>query len=102
MFNEYLHMGETTSLEVLRQFCRGIRDIFGLEYLRKPTAQDCQILLDMHGTVHDFPRMMCSIDCMHWEWRNRPVAWKGQFSTGFISKHPSMILKTVADYQLRT
>ncbi|XP_047947378.1 uncharacterized protein LOC125193590 [Salvia hispanica] len=80
MFNEYLHMGETTSLEVLRQFCRGIRDIFGLEYLRKPTAQDCQILLDMHGTVHDFPRMMCSIDCMHWEWRNRPVAWKGQFS----------------------
>ncbi|XP_047949409.1 uncharacterized protein LOC125195277 [Salvia hispanica] len=36
MFDEYLHMGETASLQVLRQFCRSIITIFGREYLRKP------------------------------------------------------------------
>ncbi|XP_047953972.1 uncharacterized protein LOC125200362 [Salvia hispanica] len=44
---------------------------------------------------------MGSIDCMHWEWKNCPVAWKGQFTTGFKQKHPSMILEAVADYRLR-
>ncbi|XP_047942925.1 protein ALP1-like [Salvia hispanica] len=94
-------MGETTSLEVLRQFCKGMREVFGPEFLRKPTSDECQRLLDMHGAVHSFPGMMGSIDCMHWEWKNCPVAWKGQFTTGFKSKHPSMILEAVADYRLR-
>ncbi|XP_042045054.1 uncharacterized protein LOC121791068 [Salvia splendens] len=44
---------------------------------------------------------MGSIDCLHWEWRNCLVAWKGQFTTGFKSKPPSMILEAVADYRLR-
>ncbi|XP_047943228.1 uncharacterized protein LOC125190074 [Salvia hispanica] len=82
MFDEYLQMGETTSLNVLRQFCKGIREVFGPEFLRKPTPDECQRLLDMHGAVHNFPGMMGSIDCMHWEWKNCPVAWKGQFTTG--------------------
>ena len=101
MFDEYLQMGETTSLTVLRQFCKGIRQVFGPEFLRKPTPDECQRLLDMHGAVHSFPGMMGSIDCMHWEWKNCPVAWKGQFTTGFKQKHPSMILEAVADYRLR-
>ncbi|XP_047942806.1 uncharacterized protein LOC125189586 [Salvia hispanica] len=75
-------MGETTSLEELRQFCKGMREVFGPEFLRKPTSDTCQRLLDMHGAVHSFPGMMGSIDCMHWEWKNCPVAWKGQFTTG--------------------
>ncbi|XP_047966069.1 uncharacterized protein LOC125210574 [Salvia hispanica] len=82
MFDEYLQMGETTSLNVLRQFCKGIREVFGPEFLRKPTPDECQRLLDMHGAVHSFPGMMGSIDCMHWEWKNCPVAWKDQFTTG--------------------
>ncbi|XP_047979103.1 uncharacterized protein LOC125221021 [Salvia hispanica] len=44
---------------------------------------------------------MASIDCMHWEWKNCPVVWKGQFTIGFKSKHPSMILEAIADYRLR-
>ena len=31
MFDEYLRMGEATSLQVLRQFCRGIKAVFGGE-----------------------------------------------------------------------
>ncbi|XP_042005683.1 uncharacterized protein LOC121754377 [Salvia splendens] len=101
MFDEYLQMGETITLETLRQFCRGIKDIFGPEYLRKPNADECQRLIHMHGTVNHFPWMLGSIDCMHWEWRNCPVAWKGQFTSGFKGRHPTMILEAVADYHLR-
>ena len=79
MFGEYLHMGETTSLEVLWQFCRRIRAIFGTEYLQTPTAADCQILLDMDGRVHSFPRMMDNIDCMHWN--GGTTRWLGKGSS---------------------
>ncbi|XP_042022868.1 uncharacterized protein LOC121770142 [Salvia splendens] len=48
-------MGEATALQTLRQFCMGIKDIFKGEYLRKPSADDCQRLIDMHGTAHHFP-----------------------------------------------
>ncbi|XP_047961661.1 uncharacterized protein LOC125206452 [Salvia hispanica] len=53
MFDEYLQMGEMTSLNVLRQFCKGIREVFGPEFLRKPTPDECQRLLDMHGSNND-------------------------------------------------
>ncbi|XP_047965349.1 uncharacterized protein LOC125209811 [Salvia hispanica] len=101
MFDEYLQLGETTALTALRQFCNCIQTIFGPEYLRKPNADECQRLIDMHGRVHNFPGMMGSIDCMHWEWRNCPVAWKEQFTSGFKGRHPTMILEVVADYRLR-
>ena len=101
MFDEYLQLGETTALTTLRQFCNCIQAIFGPEYLRKPNADECQRLIDMHGRVHNFTGMLGSIDCMHWEWRNCPVAWKGQFTSGFKGRHPMMILEAVADYRLR-
>nr|XP_051202538.1 uncharacterized protein LOC127316164 [Lolium perenne] len=41
--------------------------------------------------------MLGSIDCMHWQWRNCPVAHAGQFTRGDI-KHPTIILETVASY----
>ncbi|XP_047942804.1 uncharacterized protein LOC125189584 [Salvia hispanica] len=83
------------------RFVRACGKSFSPEFLRKPTSDKCQRLLDMHGAVHSFPGMMGNIECMHWEWKNCPVAWKGQFTTGFKSKHPSMILEAVADYCLR-
>ncbi|XP_047938227.1 uncharacterized protein LOC125185687 [Salvia hispanica] len=49
MFDEYLQMGETTALKTLRQFCKGIKELFKGEYLRKPTAEECQRLINMHG-----------------------------------------------------
>ncbi|XP_047979456.1 uncharacterized protein LOC125221382 [Salvia hispanica] len=101
MFDEYLQLGETTALTTLRQFCNCIQAIFGPEYLRKPNADECQRLIDMHGRVHNFSGMLGGIDCMHWEWRNCPVAWKGQFTSGFKGRHPTMILEAVADYRLR-
>ncbi|GKC60391.1 ribonuclease H-like domain-containing protein [Tanacetum coccineum] len=39
------------------------------------------------------------IDCMHWEWRNCPKAWHGQFARG-DKKYPTIMLEAVASYDL--
>ncbi|XP_047961550.1 uncharacterized protein LOC125206322 [Salvia hispanica] len=88
MFDEYLQCGETTGNECLKNFCQGVREIFGEHYLRSPDAADCQFLLDWHWRTHGFPGMLGSIDCMHWQWKNCPTAWRGQFTTGY--KGPSI------------
>ncbi|XP_047951824.1 uncharacterized protein LOC125197155 [Salvia hispanica] len=62
MFDEYLHVGETTGREGLKNFCRGVVEAFSNTYLRKPTVADCQALMKMHEMAHDFPEMLGSID----------------------------------------
>ncbi|GKF25672.1 ALP1-like protein, partial [Tanacetum coccineum] len=52
------------------------------KYLRKPDFNDIQKLYTAHNNIHGFPGMLGSIDCMHWEWRNCPKAWHGQFGRG--------------------
>ncbi|KZV29730.1 hypothetical protein F511_05824 [Dorcoceras hygrometricum] len=74
--DEYLRMGESTSIKCLFSFCQYVVELFGDRYLRKPDANDIQRLLKMHEERHGFPGMLGSLDCMHWEWKNCPVAWK--------------------------
>ncbi|XP_033131877.1 uncharacterized protein LOC103829873 [Brassica rapa] len=95
--DEYLRLGETTSRSCLENFVEGIIHLFGVEYLRRPTPADLQRLLDM-GEYRGFPGMVGSIDCMHWEWKNCPTAWKGQYSRG--SGKPTIVLEAVASYDL--
>ncbi|XP_047961644.1 protein ALP1-like [Salvia hispanica] len=45
--------------------------------------------------------MLGSINCMHWQWKNCPTAWRGQFTSGYKGSHPTMILEAVADHRLR-
>ncbi|XP_071727218.1 protein ALP1-like [Rutidosis leptorrhynchoides] len=40
-----------------------------------------------------------SINCMHWEWKNCPVAWQGQYTRG-DQKGPSVMLEAVASQDL--
>ncbi|XP_047978379.1 uncharacterized protein LOC125220262 [Salvia hispanica] len=61
---------------------------------------DCQALMKMHETTHGFPRMLGSMDCMHWEWKNYPTTWRGQFTSAYKGCHPTMILKAIADHRL--
>ncbi|XP_047961525.1 uncharacterized protein LOC125206295 [Salvia hispanica] len=96
----YLHVGDTTGRECLKKFCKIVVEAFGDTYLRRPTADDCHRLMRMHEMVHGFPRMLGSIDCMHWQWKNCPTAWRGQFTSGYKGSHPTMILEAVADHRL--
>ncbi|XP_048633966.1 putative nuclease HARBI1 [Brassica napus] len=95
--DEYLRLGETTALSCLRNFTDGIIHLFGGDYLRRPTPEDLQRLLDI-GEKRGFPGMVGSIDCMHWEWKNCPTAWKGQYARG--SGKPTIVLEAVASQDL--
>ncbi|TVU33332.1 hypothetical protein EJB05_25142, partial [Eragrostis curvula] len=95
--DEYVRIGESTARQALYHFCTAVIDVFGKEYLRAPNETDVAKLLQ-EGENRGFPGMLGSIDCMHWEWKNCPTGWKGQF-TG-RGKKPSMILEAVASHDL--
>ncbi|XP_048622484.1 putative nuclease HARBI1 isoform X1 [Brassica napus] len=96
-YDEYLRLGESTSRLCLENFTNGIIQLFGDEYLRRPTPDDIQRLLDV-GEVRGFPGMIGSIDCMHWQWKNYPTAWKCQYTRG--SGKPTIVLEAVASQDL--
>ncbi|KAK1633173.1 hypothetical protein QYE76_007488 [Lolium multiflorum] len=47
--------------------------------IREPTVEDTRRLLSINES-RGFPGMIGSIDCMHWEWKNYPFGWQGQYS----------------------
>ncbi|XP_058748643.1 uncharacterized protein LOC131621623 [Vicia villosa] len=96
--DEYVRIGESTSIECLQRFVQGVNAVFEAEYLRKPNNIDVEHLLQM-GESRGFPSMLGSIDCMHWEWKNCPVAWKGQYCRGDHGK-PTIMLEAVASQDL--
>ena len=72
--DEYLRLGATTTRLCVENFVEAIINLFGNEYLRRPTPDDLQRLLYI-GELCEFPRMIGNINCMHWEWKNCPTAW---------------------------
>ncbi|GKD72231.1 ALP1-like protein [Tanacetum coccineum] len=97
--DEYLQMGNHYAHDCLDFFTMCVIDLFMPEYLRKPDFNDIQNLYTAHNNIHGFPGMLGSIDCMHWEWRNCPKAWHGQFARG-DKKYPTIMLEVVASYDL--
>ncbi|XP_018459674.1 protein ALP1-like [Raphanus sativus] len=95
--DEYIRLAASTARLCVENFVEAIIDLFGDQYLRRPTQDDLQRLLHQ-GEIRGFPGMIGSIDCMHWEWKNCPTTWKGQFSRG--SRKPTIVLEAVADYDL--
>ncbi|XP_057811558.1 uncharacterized protein LOC131025788 [Salvia miltiorrhiza] len=65
------------------------------EYIR----MDTQRLLQMHEERHGFPSMLGSLDCMHWEWKNCPVTYKGYYTRGDHGV-PTIVLEAVASADL--
>ncbi|XP_057789374.1 uncharacterized protein LOC131006208 [Salvia miltiorrhiza] len=91
--------GETTTLACLNKFCKAVVRIFSGVYLRRPTTADVQRLATMHEVKHSFPRMLGSLDCMHWAWKNCPVVWHGAYTRGDQGE-PTIILEVVASQDL--
>ncbi|VVA40633.1 PREDICTED: putative nuclease HARBI1, partial [Prunus dulcis] len=93
--DEIARMGKSTILECLVRFCDAVENLYTREYLHKPTPRDLQRLLQK-GEARGFPGMIGSIDCMHWQWKNCPTAWQGDY--GNRKGQKSIILEAVASF----
>ncbi|XP_050217750.1 uncharacterized protein LOC126668604 [Mercurialis annua] len=62
--DEYVKIGESTTIGSIKRFCRAIVEIFSDKYLRSPNASDIARLLHI-GEQRGFPRMLSTLDCMH-------------------------------------
>ena len=79
--DEYLKIGETTSMEAMKTFVEGVIAVFGEKYLRRPTVEDAERLLKI-GERRGFPGMFGSIDSMHWQWEKMPNRMEGTIYSG--------------------
>ncbi|XP_050156204.1 uncharacterized protein LOC126630092 [Malus sylvestris] len=93
--DEYYRLAESTAIENMTHFCKVIKAIYGTTYLHKPNREDLKRFL-RKANKRGFPGMIRSLDCMHWEWKNCPTAWVGQFK-GRHNK-PIIVLEAVASY----
>nr|GEX98060.1 hypothetical protein [Tanacetum cinerariifolium] len=75
-FDEYLKMSEHTARDALFFFNMCIVELYMPKYLKKPTTEDVVNIQQKHNNVHGFSRMLGSIDCMQWKWKNCPVSWQ--------------------------
>ena len=62
--DEYVIIGESTTIECVKRFCQGVVENFGPEYLRTPNAADISRLLRKANQC-GFPRMLGSFDSIH-------------------------------------
>nr|GEW44030.1 hypothetical protein [Tanacetum cinerariifolium] len=60
--DEYLQMGATTARKSLQNFCKVIMNLYGEEFVRKPTYTDMEKLYAYHDEKHGFLGMLESID----------------------------------------
>jgi hypothetical protein len=95
--DEYVRIGESTTLKSLRRFVKVVIDVFEDEYLRTPNDNDTARLLAL-GEERGFPGMLGSLDCMHWRWKNCLSAYQGQYSGHYHT--PTIILEAVASHDL--
>ena len=75
----------------------GVVEMFRPEYLRSSNATDISRLLRKVNQC-GFPRMLGSLDCMHWAWKNYPAACHRMY-TGHVHR-PTIVLEVVASYDL--
>ncbi|XP_074305490.1 uncharacterized protein LOC141640706 [Silene latifolia] len=95
--DEYLRMSTAQTSKCITKFVDSVITQFGNQYLRRPNEQDVARLLHV-GEERGFLGMMGSIDCMHWQRKNCPTAWQGQYAGR--SGKATIILKAVASYDL--
>ena len=71
--DEYVRTVKSNAMMSLKKFVAMTVAIFSEEYLRSSNNENIARLL-AHGQNCGFLGMLGSIDCMHWKWKNCPIA----------------------------
>ena len=95
--DEYYKTSKSTAMESLKKFCVALRIEFEGYHLKQPTWVDFKKQLAIN-VDRGFPCMFTSLDCMHYGWKNCPVAWQGDF--GIRHGKKSIILEAIASQGL--
>ncbi|XP_076905458.1 uncharacterized protein LOC143561215 [Bidens hawaiensis] len=59
-------MSEKLAYEAPYQFCEGIIEQYGKQYLRRPSKGDIENIYKVHQQRQGFSRMLGSLNCTHW------------------------------------
>jgi hypothetical protein len=62
--DNYLHMGEFTTIECMYRLCRVVVEFFLMNYLKGSNEAET-VRIMAQNAVKGFPRMVESINCMH-------------------------------------
>ena len=81
----------------MERFCKNICELYQKECLRTSSEADIVRIQNM-SAKRGFSGCTSSLDCMHWEWKNCPTAYHGQYKGK--EKRPTIILEGVADDEL--
>ncbi|XP_059664219.1 uncharacterized protein LOC132309994 [Cornus florida] len=96
-YDEYIKIGESTTIKCLKAFCNAIVAVYAKEYMRPPNEANIARLLE-EGKQKRFSGILGSIDCMHWEWKNCLLEWHGTHR-GRSGKN-TLILKAIPSQDL--
>jgi hypothetical protein len=72
--DDYMHMAESTAIECIYWFYMALVVLFGELCLRTPAIEDIARIM-VQNAVRGFSRILGSIDCMHYAWKNCVFAW---------------------------
>ena len=72
-------------MESMKRFAEVVDELFSDQYLRCPTKADLERIMTKMGSI-GFPGCMGSIDCQHWQRRNCPAAYHGQYIGKFSKR----------------
>ncbi|XP_051230169.1 uncharacterized protein [Lolium perenne] len=94
---DYLRMAESTTLDCFYRFRMAMIAVIRDIYLRSPTIEHTAKILAVNK-ARGFPRMLGSIDCMHWKLKNCLFAWqnnKGYYHANGIYPKWATFVKTI-------
>lgn len=74
--DDLFDVSKASSSLCLFEFCRAVKDAFGIIYLRQSTPDDLKILNENFAGV-GFPACIDCLDCASWKWKNCPKALQG-------------------------
>nr|GFD22976.1 hypothetical protein [Tanacetum cinerariifolium] len=84
----------------LDHFCEAVMEIYGPEFLRKPTVTDIEKLYRYQEEKHGFSRMLGSLDCTDWEWFGCPYTFKRPYVRRDHGSNLFILLEAVASQDL--